>query len=72
MKSIGQLGEDLAADFLKKLKYKIIDRNFRIRGGEIDIIASTVKLSSTSKSKLARRTSLACRKNPSLLTKSIF
>lgn len=39
MKSTGQIGEDLAADFLKKQKYKIIDRNYRIRGGEIDIIA---------------------------------
>ncbi|MEX2028816.1 MAG: YraN family protein [Candidatus Curtissbacteria bacterium] len=39
MKNLGQIGEDLAAAFLKKQKYKIIDRNFRIRGGEIDIIA---------------------------------
>lgn len=35
----GQLGENLAFGYLKKLGYKIIDRNFRIRGGEIDIIA---------------------------------
>ena len=35
----GKLGEDLAALFLKKYGYKIIERNFRIRGGEIDIIA---------------------------------
>lgn len=39
MKSVGQIGEDLAAEFLKKQKYKIIERNYRIRGGEIDIIA---------------------------------
>lgn len=39
MKSIGQIGEDIAADFLKKLGYKIIEKNYRIRGGEIDIIA---------------------------------
>lgn len=37
--SFGKYGEDLAADYLKKLGYKIIERNFRIRGGEIDIIA---------------------------------
>ncbi len=35
----GQLGEDLAVAFLKKKGFKIIERNFRIRGGEIDIIA---------------------------------
>lgn len=35
----GKYGEDLACGFLKKQGYKIIERNFRIRGGEIDIIA---------------------------------
>lgn len=35
----GKQGEDLAYEFLKKQGYKIIERNFRIRGGEIDIIA---------------------------------
>jgi len=35
----GKRGEDIACDYLKKQGYKIIDRNFRIRGGEIDIIA---------------------------------
>ena len=35
----GKYGEDLAFEFLKKNGYKIIERNFRIRGGEIDIIA---------------------------------
>lgn len=37
--SAGKYGEDLACDFLKKQGYKIIERNFRIRGGEIDIVA---------------------------------
>lgn len=37
--NIGKYGEDLAIDFLKKNGYKIIERNFRIRGGEIDVIA---------------------------------
>ena len=32
-------GEDLAAQFLKKKGYKIIERNFRKGYGEIDIIA---------------------------------
>lgn len=35
----GKRGEDIAAEFLKKKGFKIIDRNFRIRGGEIDIVA---------------------------------
>ena len=35
----GKYGEDLACEFLKEHGYKIIERNFRIRGGEIDIIA---------------------------------
>lgn len=34
-----RLGEDLAADFLSKKGYRIIDRNFRKGYGEIDIIA---------------------------------
>lgn len=37
--SLGKGGEELAAQFLSKRGYKIIDRNFRIRGGEIDIVA---------------------------------
>lgn len=37
--SVGKFGEELAVKYLKKLGYKIIERNFRIRGGEIDIIA---------------------------------
>ncbi len=35
----GAKGEDLAVSFLRKKGYKIIERNFRMRGGEIDIIA---------------------------------
>lgn len=35
----GAKGENLAVSFLEKKGYKIIDRNYRIQGGEIDIIA---------------------------------
>lgn len=36
---LGKQGEDVAADYLAKQGYKIIQRNFRCRWGEIDIIA---------------------------------
>lgn len=37
--SLGKKGEDLASDFLRKKGYKIIERNFRQRDFEIDIVA---------------------------------
>lgn len=41
-KQTGDYGETLACEFLKKQSYKILERNFRIRGGEIDIIAKDI------------------------------
>lgn len=38
-KSLGNWGEQLAADFLKKEGYLLITSNFRCRHGEIDLIA---------------------------------
>jgi len=35
----GELGESIAAEFLVKLGYEILERNYTIRGGEIDLIA---------------------------------
>ncbi|MBQ5334260.1 MAG: YraN family protein [Oscillospiraceae bacterium] len=35
----GKLGEELTAYYLQKSGYEILRRNFRIKGGEIDIIA---------------------------------
>ena len=38
-KQTGDQGEELACKFLKREGFKILERNFRIRGGEIDIVA---------------------------------
>ena len=38
-KELGNIGEKLARDFLKKKGYRIHETNFRCRAGEIDIIA---------------------------------
>ncbi|MFC1790093.1 YraN family protein [Patescibacteria group bacterium] len=42
-KVIGQKGEDLAADFLAQKGYRIVERNFRSRFGEIDLIVKKKK-----------------------------
>lgn len=38
-KETGRLGEEAAAAFLAAKGYRILDRNFRCKGGEVDIIA---------------------------------
>jgi putative endonuclease len=42
--NLGRRGEDLAARFLRGLKYTIITRNYRAPTGEIDIIARDGKM----------------------------
>lgn len=37
--ALGQRGEDLAAEHLRKAGYRIVERNVRTRYGEIDIVA---------------------------------
>lgn len=36
---VGKLGEDVAASFLSKKGYTVLQRNFKARYGELDIIA---------------------------------
>lgn len=36
---LGNIGEEQAASFLQKKGYVICERNYRVRGGELDIIA---------------------------------
>jgi putative endonuclease len=37
--TLGRRGEDFAAKYLRELGYTIIEQNFRVKCGEIDIIA---------------------------------
>jgi putative endonuclease len=38
-RGVGTLGEDLAANFLTSRGFSILERNFRCKGGEVDIVA---------------------------------
>lgn len=40
---LGQRGEELAANFLQRKGYKLLQRNYRSRFGQIDIIAKEKK-----------------------------
>lgn len=40
-KDLGDFGENAAANYLIKKGYKILCRNYSIKGGEIDLIAET-------------------------------
>ena len=38
--AIGRRGEEIAIEYLKRLRYRILERNYRKSFGEVDIIAS--------------------------------
>jgi putative endonuclease len=38
-RGLGQLGEQLAAEHLERLGFQIVERNYRTRWGELDIVA---------------------------------
>lgn len=37
---LGRAGEDRAADHLSRLGYEILDRNWRVREGELDLVVA--------------------------------
>ena len=41
-KEIGDFGEKAAEDYLVEMDYLILERNYRLKFGEIDIIAAKV------------------------------
>ena len=43
LKDVGNLGENIACDYLQNHEYQIIERNFRCKQGEIDVIAHDLK-----------------------------
>jgi putative endonuclease len=38
--TLGRRGEELAAEHLERLGYRIVDRNYRTRFGELDLVAT--------------------------------
>lgn len=62
-KNIGYVGENAVCGFLERHGYRIVKRNFTIRGGEIDIIAFKDKTLAFVEVKTRRPDSLASGEN---------
>ena len=65
---LGPWGETLAAEYLKKKRYQIIERNYRSRFGEIDLIAKTGGFLVFVEVKLRKDSQLDFRKQQKLIT----
>ena len=44
---LGRWGEDLAAEFLEQQGYRIVDRNWKCRFGELDLVAEGAAFSAS-------------------------
>ena len=51
--TLGRLGEELAAEHLERLGYRIVARNYRTRFGELDLVATTSTCSCSARSRRA-------------------
>ena len=57
--TLGQFGEDVACAFLESKGYRILERNFKCRMGEVDVISRTDEILSFAEVKLRKNTSFA-------------
>ena len=58
LKELGDLGENIACDYLQNHEYQIIERNFKCRQGEIDVIAADLQKKELVFIEIKTRTSL--------------
>lgn len=57
---LGAYGEMLAAEYLRKKKYRILESGYRCRFGEIDIIAANKSVLAFVEVKLRKNAAFAC------------
>ena len=57
-KETGNMGETAVCRYLESKGYRIVERNFRIKGGEIDIIACNDEYITFTEVKTRRRNSM--------------
>lgn len=41
---LGQIGEDLAAEHFQRLGFEVVDRNYRTRHGELDLVLQDARI----------------------------